>query len=126
LISIGLLGSDTSVDLAEAAAAYRAGHLGESRQQAEEAVALIDAAEPIGRQRAAVGGGLGLLLLVVGSSAVLVIRSRRRRPASAASLSSASTVDASEAPATLAARRAAQDGSVDPAPAARAEDEEGT
>ena len=126
IVSIGLLGSDTSVDLAEAAAAYRAGHLGESREQAAEAVALIDAAEDVGRQRAALAAGIGVVLLVVGSGVVFVFRARRRRLSPAGSSSLAPGVEPSEAPATLAARLAAEDGAVDPEPAARAEDEQGT
>ena len=116
LVAIGLLGNDTSVDLAAAAAAYAAGHLGESRAQAGEAVALIEGAGDVGTQRAAVGGGVGLAAVVLGVGFVVVVRRRRRAgPAPTTSiLAGPSAAGSLEAPATLAAR-------TEPA-----EDEEGT
>ena len=96
LVAIGLIGTDTSVDLAAAAAAYRAGHLGEARDDAAAAEALIDGAEAIGTQRAAVAGSVALAVSVVGLGIViLVVRRRRAR---------GTTPAAVEAPATLAAR----------------------
>ncbi|MET1232209.1 MAG: hypothetical protein ABWY52_05090 [Candidatus Limnocylindrales bacterium] len=107
LVALGLVGVDPALDLAEAGAAYRSGDLHGARTQAAEAVALIDAADAVGKQRAAVAGGAAFLVILVGLGAVVVQR-RRRRPLSA----SASPVGADhqawvgspEAPATLAAR----------------------
>jgi hypothetical protein len=106
LVAIGLVGSDPNADLAEAAAAYGAGHLGESRTQAGEALALIEDAEGIGMQRAAVAGGVGLTLVVLGAGLVIVARSRRReRPALGASVPDGPTsAESLGPPATLAAR----------------------
>ena len=145
LVTIGLLGSDTTSDLAEAAAAYRGGRLGDSRTQAAEAVELIDGADEMGTQRAAAGGAFVLLIVIAGGT-VVVVRRRRRHPAPvpasvpaigaeapgsvpAPGFEASWTVEPPEAPATLAARTEA------PAPGAtseattqstRAEDEEGT
>jgi hypothetical protein len=103
LATIGLLGSDTAVDLAEAAAAYRAGQLGEARTQAAEAVALIDGAAEIGTQRV-VAGGVGVLLIVIVAGTVVGVRRRRR---AAIALEPAMMIEPLEPPATLAARTTA-------------------
>ena len=78
LVAIGLIGTDTSVDLGAAAAAYRAGHLGEARDDAAAAEALIDGAEAIGTQRATVAGGAALAVSVVGLGIVILVVRRRR------------------------------------------------
>ncbi len=117
LVAIGLIGTDTSVDLGAAAAAYRAGHLAEARDDAAAAEALIDGAQAIGTQRATVAGGAALVVSVVGLGIViLVVRRRRSRATALAALG---------APATLAARTepTASDGSSE---AGAAEGEEGT
>jgi hypothetical protein len=80
LVAIGLIGTDTSVDLDAAAAAYRAGRLGDARDDAAAAEALIEGAEAIGTQRAMVAGGAVVVVWVVGLCiAVLVVRRRRSR-----------------------------------------------
>jgi hypothetical protein len=105
LVTIGLLGSDTTVDLAEAAAAYRAGHLGDSSAQAAEAIALIDGADEVGTGRAAVGAGVGLMLVVIVLGSGILVVGRRRRPARVPvpALVATSTFEAPDPPATLAA-----------------------
>ena len=132
LETIGLLGTDATIDLAEAAAAYHAGHLGESRSQSAEAVALIDGADEVGRQRAALAGGAGLVLVASGLGLVAVRRRRRAiGPPMASVPEPPSAVEAPRSvgspgpPATLAARTepAASDGSGEAEPA---EGEEGT
>jgi hypothetical protein len=145
LVTVGLLGSDTTVPLAEASAAYGAGRLGDARAEAAEAVALIDGADELGAQRVAAASGV-LVLLIVLAAGVLVVRRRRRHPApvptSASTLGAAahgpaaapgpvvsSSVEPAERPATLAAPTdaSAWDGSgaatTEPS---TAEDEEGT
>ncbi len=116
LVALGLMGTDTSVDLAAAAAAYRAGHLAESRDDAAAAEALIGGAEAIGTQRAAVAGAAVGISLVGLGVVILVVRRRRSRQMTPAVV---------EAPATLAARTepTALDGSTE---AGAAEGEEGT
>jgi hypothetical protein len=106
LVTLGLLGADTGVDLAEAAVAYSRGHLGESRAEAGEAVALIEGADEVGRQRAALAGGGGLLVVVLGAGLVVLVRRRRRgsRALTASVVEGRSSAESLESPATLAAR----------------------
>ncbi|MFI5292310.1 MAG: hypothetical protein ACHQ02_05555 [Candidatus Limnocylindrales bacterium] len=116
LVAIGLVGTDTSVDLAAAAAAYRAGHLGESRDDAAAAAALINGAEAVGTQRATAAGA-ALAIAVVGLGIVILVVRRRR--------SRVTTPAAVGAPATLAARTEPMASDV-ASEAGTAEGEEGT
>lgn len=110
LVAIGLLGSEPESSLVAAADAYRTGDLSETRGLAAAAVALVDGADEVGGQRAAVSGGVGLLLVVGLSGGLVLVRRRRRRsdvaPAIATSLSAMAApgpAEPAEAPATLAA-----------------------
>ena len=87
-VTLGLVGLDPSLDLSAAGAAYRSGDLHEARIQAAEAVALIDAADEVGTQRAATAGGIALVIVLLGAGAV-VVRRRRRRLAPASAIASA-------------------------------------
>jgi hypothetical protein len=102
LVALGLLGADTTVDLAEAAEAYEAGRLTDSVAQAAEAVALIDGAASVGQQRAAMAGAGVLFVLVLGAGSVVIVRRRRR--ASRSAIEATAAVGGANAPATLAAR----------------------
>jgi hypothetical protein len=144
LVTVGLLGSDTAADLAEAAVAYRAGRLGEARAQAAEAVALIEGAAEVGTQRAAMAGGAVLLLMVTAAGVVVVLRRRRRAnavvatpvndgpvpgPVAASPPEPATPIEPLEPPATLAARTKAQasdESSEATTESATAEGDEGT
>ena len=93
-VTLGLVGLDPSLDLSAAGAAYRSGDLHEARIQAAEAVALIDAADEVGTQRAATAGGIALVIVLLGAGAV-VVRRRRRRLAPASAIASAADDPAS-------------------------------
>jgi hypothetical protein len=76
LVEIGLLGADPAARIADADAAFAAGHLDTAIDAASQATAAWTSAESTGRARIVSAGLLMLALLLLGRMLVL----RRRRP----------------------------------------------
>jgi hypothetical protein len=73
---IGLLFAEPSIDLAAAREAWEAGRHGDATDHAEAVLAILDAADDLGRERLAIGAGV--LIVTVGGAALIL---RRRRAA---------------------------------------------
>src|SRR5439155_26224735 len=78
LVTIGLLGAEPGRELEAGKAAFSAGRLDEAMSDAVAARTLIGDAPRIGRERAAVAGGVAIGAVLVSGGVVLLIRRRRR------------------------------------------------
>jgi len=124
-VSVGLYDQDPEAALAAAEEAFEADRMSDAATRSDKAVALIEGAAAVGRQRVIVGalaaldaaGGLVLVLL-------LVRRRRRRRTRVSLAAVGASVVEAAAPPATLAPEGGSDAGPPDPAPARTAPEEE--
>ena len=77
LTTIGLIGEDTDLELAEAVNAFSDDDLEDASQEAQEVTALITDAQDVGTTRVLIVGGSSLLIILL--IAALVVWRRRRR-----------------------------------------------